>query len=155
MEMSTQPPRLPVPLTNAELAEIDALAKQAGVSPSTLGLSIIEHMLAQARTGALPMVPDCERYDDTPQIPPSRLLAPPSRIVARVGANKNPAPRLDIQMNRVDLTEMANLARQANTSPAVLGQVFIRQLLGQVHSGSLEMSKTPQQPSPSPVADAS
>ena len=55
--MDLNPPRLAVPLTRQELTEIAQLAHQAQTSPGVLAQVFIRQMLAQARAGALPLVP--------------------------------------------------------------------------------------------------
>jgi hypothetical protein len=54
---SKRAPRISVGVTRAELEEIQNLARRHKTSPSALGQLALRHLVIQARSGALPMVP--------------------------------------------------------------------------------------------------
>jgi hypothetical protein len=111
--MDKNPPRLQVPLSAAELAELTELEAKAKAAPAVLGQLAIRQMLDQARSGALPMVP-------------------PYRPENPMDVGDMKPPRLPVPLDQAELIELHNLARKARTSPGVLGRVAICGMLGQM-----------------------
>ena len=136
MSVSKRNAKLHIPLTADELAEVEALCRHIEVSVQHVGLYAVWYMVDTILEGAKPLLPPSRFYNAE-----EASLPPASRQ----------APRLVVSMTSEYHNTVVKVAREHKTSPSLLGQSAVRQMLVRARAGDLPHEAgagLPKQPPP-------